>query len=684
MRTIWSENFCGNTRSFSQVRSCFPTFRFVRFQSGLCFNPLLIVHSAAAEHPSCLHEDFDEFTVMSSTKFQPLANTDEYTLNDMSQSRQQSVDANSQIDPNAQTPARWKSIRSAYTPQVTFVAAPKIDTEVNEKEVRPTKYNRRSTSRLTNILNPVTNFSIPRFAAPWQHERPEGSAATTTVRSFDRHKQWRRLFVNGFLQWLFTLAIVMSQWATLYGFSRESTLSKYQKYTFNALTTLLSLSLGLAIVAALRSYAKLLSWRFLASKYRDLQDFELVMNCNSQLKVLKLLWASRTEGQIWPNKTQILCVVSLLVVIGLQITIGLLGLTYSIDNSLESRYENGTVSLVDLSNVYQSSTYNVTNFPDQSGAANYYGLVGQNYWSSEKALGQGDEGFEYVYTSDNQSYFYNFVDMNAEPQHGQQPAIKTSKRWVQSNASCVPLKILAGGYLDENTTHSRLNYTDESGRFRSIFVDGQTAHTTTYMSNSSNATTCGSRCTSMLILDSAGFLTDEDPGKPYLFACNNTVSQVYNSEECTTQSDCTLSDKLARILAGAIGWSGTWYPNNPMQYKTYPPGSPYSWDGFTNWTYNGHINSSYQNAQWRASQISYFTTAAIAAMDDSGPHIVVPGKAPQPGVTLNVNWKYSESMFETQTGNILTTCSHSCALRGSGRTAHRADSCLHLGKWRTD
>lgn len=568
---------------------------------------------------------------MSSTKFQPLRSTDDYHLNTMARSPERMNDPERQA--NAQTPARWKSIKAAYTPQVTYVAAPNDD-DHREKETRPSRNNRRSTSRLTHMLNPVTNFSIPRFAAPWQHEKPEGSSATTTVRSFHRAQQWRRLFVNGFLQWLFTLAIVLGEWALLFGFSRETTLSKWQKYTFNAMITLLSLSLGLAIVAALQSYAKLLSWRFLASKYRDLQDFELIMNCNSQSKVLKLLWASRTQGKFWLNTTQVLCIVSLTVVVGMQLTIGLLGLTYSVDNSLDARYEEGIVSIADLSNIYQDPTHNATSFADQTGAANYYGLVGQNYNWDLAPLGQGNDGYEYVYTADNQSYFYNFVDQNAETQPGQQASIKTSKRWIQATATCVPLKILGGGYLDSNSTYQTLNYTDERGRFRSIYVDGPTTFTSTYMSNSSNATTCGPRCTSMLILDSAGFSDAEDAGTPFLFACNSTLSEVHNSNECTLPSNCTLNDNLARILAGGIGWSGSYYgASNPLQYKTYPPGSPYSWDGYI---------GEYQNATSRASQIAYFTAGAIAAMDDSGPHITVPGMAPQPGVTLNVNWKYGK------------------------------------------
>lgn len=183
-------------------------------------------------------------------------------------------------------------------------------------------------SRLSFISNPVSNFRIPTFAAPWQHEAVDSEDglrnSLNTVRRFDPKAQSRRLLVNGLLQWLVTVVIVLALAATLFGFSQPAWISKGSKYTFNAIITLLSLCLGLAIVTALRSYAKLLSWRFLASQYWNLQDFEAVMNCDSQTKVLKLFRAGRTPGK-WLNMTQFLCLLSLFLVIGLQILIGMLG-----------------------------------------------------------------------------------------------------------------------------------------------------------------------------------------------------------------------------------------------------------------------------------------------------------------------------------------------------------------------
>lgn len=504
--------------------------------------------------------------------FQPLSGQDDdYRLNDLSSPPPLPPRSAQQGGP---TPSRWQSVKSSYRPQVTYVAS--NDQSIPKSGVDDDRSARRKSSRFSLLANnPVSDLRIPKFAAPWQHEIPLKVHGTNsrTVRYFDRSKQWKRVFINGFLQWLVTLVIVLCMLAVLYGFSRDSTITRTEKYWFNAIITLLSLALGLAVVSALKAYCKLLSWRFLASQYRDLQDFELVMNCDSQAKVLKLLWAGRTAGRFWwLNKTQLLCLVSLFVFVALQLTIGLLGLTYSIDTSEAVDHIEGKVSIVDLSNIYQDSNYNVTNFVDQTAAANYFGVVGQNYYVYDEALGQGNQGFESVYSTDNgTSFFYNYVDLSAEAT-AQTPVYDTSKRWVSTNASCVELKIYQGGYVPSDGSDDTLVYTDEQGQNRTIIVSGQTTLTSTYIGDSSPAA-CGPRCSHILILDTASFDNDTTSTvTPHLFGCNSTVSEVHNSDLCPTVGDCTLIDEYAKILAGAIGWSGTWYSDgSTLQFVSSSP-----------------------------------------------------------------------------------------------------------------
>lgn len=581
---------------------------------------------------------------MSSTKFQPLKQGEDYGLNSFGLSNfslEPLESSRAMDDPTdgSQGPVRWyskKGIKSAYTPQVTYVSAPN-----DEKKPLKTK-GRRQSSRLSFIKsNPVSNLRIPTFAAPWQHDVPEGLQPTksTTVRYFSASKQWRRIFVNGLIQWFITFFLVLCQWATIFGFSQKEIMHRGHKYTFNALTTLLSLCIGLSVVSALRSYAKLMSWRFLASKYRDLQDFELIMNCNSQTKVLKLLWAGRDAGKFRLNKTQMLCLLSLFLVIGLQITIGLLGLTYSIDTSTVNDHIWGSIYTADLSNIYQDVNYNSNEFSSQAGSANYYGNVGFYYNQYNASLGEGRHGYEWVYYLTNDTaeysttYYYNFVNMAHNNESS--PLSESTDRWVSAAATCAELEIIEGGTVDPDDGSSTVTYRDEDGQNKTLSFEEQSIFTSTYLSDNSTSN-CGPRCANILIYDvgtytnGTGDAANNTDTAPHIFTCNSTVSEIHNTDSCHDPANCTLSDVLAKILAGSIGWSGSTDPD-PIQSQSYPRGSPLSWDGY----------STFSDATVRAYLISKFTIGALAAMDNGWSAITQEGPVPVPGVTLTVKWQYA-------------------------------------------
>lgn len=189
----------------------------------------------------------------------------------------------------------------------------------------------------------ISQWNLSRVAAPWEHEvleMDEHNASTSkTVRHFDHRRQRRRLVTNSASQCGMTVMICIAIIAVLYGCSTIRALSQTQKHVFNALVTGLSLSLGLNLASSLRGYAMMMRWRLLAARYRTLQEFDLILNCGDQLKVLRLLWAGKTPGMWWfPNKTQILCVIWLMINIGLQTFTALIGLVYSINISMTDAY----------------------------------------------------------------------------------------------------------------------------------------------------------------------------------------------------------------------------------------------------------------------------------------------------------------------------------------------------------
>jgi hypothetical protein len=111
-----------------------------------------------------------------------------------------------------------------------------------------------------------------------------------------------------------TVALCLAYFGILYAYAAKTRISVPERRVFNALTTGVSLLLGVNLAASLRSYSKLLRWRILAICYRPLETFDLVMGCDSLMNVMKLLWKARnSRNKFLPSRTQIICFAWLLV-----------------------------------------------------------------------------------------------------------------------------------------------------------------------------------------------------------------------------------------------------------------------------------------------------------------------------------------------------------------------------------
>ena len=132
--------------------------------------------------------------------------------------------------------------------------------------------------------------------------------------------------------WLITATICGGLAGTIAGFSSLDIISQQQKYAYNALVTGLSILLGLAFAAQFKQYCEMMRWRFLASSYRTIDDFEEVLGCDSWRSTLKLIFR-RKKGQWYPTKAQLLATFWLITFIAFNVFAALLGLTYSIDVS---------------------------------------------------------------------------------------------------------------------------------------------------------------------------------------------------------------------------------------------------------------------------------------------------------------------------------------------------------------
>jgi hypothetical protein len=486
----------------------------------------------------------------------------------------------------------------------------------------------------SETMDTVINFNIPRIAAPWQHGIPLvdklNESTSNTTRSFNLRSQRLRIFVNYTSRWFITTLICTAIVAVLISYSRLDLVTQAQRHAFNALVMSLSILLSLNLAASLSGYARMMRWRWLANRYWNIQDFELILSSDSQMQVLRFLWLGRSQGR-WciPNRIQFFCVSWLSINIAFQVFTALVGLTYSIDISSDFvETEMGMVSIVDLRLIYPRTEYESAEFEDQAGAANAFGIEGGSYGFMNNTPVADQVFSETYYTNSVETTFwYRFMDQNPYD-NNQTPDV--TLRTISTTAICEEFKVLSGGYANSDyVTYLDTNLEENV----TTLVPLPLAEPGCGTGMSHENKTCGPRCTTTMLLLSADNKTGSAP-HPLWFQCNNTVSQVNNTDRYADSSHYQMADEQARLWAGAIGFSGFSKVDagSDLEYVLY--------DYETDWSPNSILDGG-ANSAVISEIMMWFTAGAIAVDDNLGPRVNVTGLYPIQGQVVNVDWKWS-------------------------------------------
>lgn len=399
-----------------------------------------------------------------------------------------------------------------------------------------------------------------------------------------------------------------------------------QKHGFNALITMFSLFLGNNLTSSFREYAQMLRWRLMASSYRPLEEFELLLQCESQMKVLKLFWKARTRGKFLLNKMQWFCIAWISVNMLLQVLVALLGLTYNLDASNVPQQDYGMVSICDLSVIRDIWSEPNPSYFAQLGSANSYGIQGQDYLFTSNPE-DDPVNIPTVYANDYYTNMeYRFQDQNIK----NADITLLSHRTINSTGSCISLKVIDGGYANSSV----ITYLNEHHQPTILDVVRVGPGAMTYVSILNS--TCGPRCADILALQSATTDNHLIP-HPSFFKCNSTISEVHGISEyiqpSQTASLYQMPHTQARIMAGAIGWTGFNHTDgDPYQYVRY---SLDSW-----WSPNQIATT-----DTIARRIMEFSIEGIAAMDFNGPRQNVTGYYPVPAQVVSVSWQWAGAIL---------------------------------------
>ena len=528
----------------------------------------------------------------------------------------------------------------ALNPRITFVRQQSDDVlklDQQSRKVTDQTFSNGTSSKKSKTRLGVPKLTSPRLASPYRHSvvSKEGlPPASRTVRQFDARRQRRRLLIECLFHWFITLLLCGLLAACLAGFGRLLFVTLSQKHAFNALITLISIFLGNNLTSSLREFAQMLRWRLLAAKYRNLHEFELVLQCDSLRRVMELLWVARPRGRLLPNKTQLLCAAWLSINMLLQVLVALLGLTYNIDTSYVPEQKFGQISIAELSVIRDIWGAPNPSYYAQLGSANYYGIQGQDYnFVSTPPPGQGSipsygpAGTPTIYANEKYTHLtYFFQDQNID-----NPDVTLiSHRSITASATCISLPILSGGYGND----TNITYLSPASGPTTLNAAHVGPGAMTYISSLNS--TCGPRCTSLFALQSANSIPSSIP-HPSFFTCNSTLSPVAGipSYVLPTQSPSlyTMPDTQARIMAGAIGWTGFNYtPNTPYEFVRYTLDSWWSPDAPA-------------TAALVAERIMEFAIEGVAAIDYNGPRQNVSGWYPFPAQMVAVQWQWAGAIL---------------------------------------
>ncbi|KAK6383120.1 hypothetical protein LTS17_003790 [Exophiala oligosperma] len=465
------------------------------------------------------------------------------------------------------------------------------------------------------------------------------SSGKGTSREYCRKTQRHRLLRLTIGEWFNTVVLCVMYFGILYGYSRQTAITVPQRRIFNALTTGVSLLLGVNLAASLRSYAKLLRWRILAACYRPLETFDLVMGCDSLLNCFKLVFKAKNHRYKYlPSRTQIFCVLWLLVHLAVTVLVGIIGLNYNLDTSpYRVLFRTGAVNILDLDSLWGGTD-------DSSYLTDLYqiqlkGLAGIN--GDEYDLSDLDNDFSDVtweFDGDPPNYFgdsagrtvWYFQDLNGDDLG----EVAISTRHINTQANCTGFNVTEGQY--GNLSYVIFKDGDKEVNRSLPAVPGYGSLMAIAQMNS----TCGERCTNI-----EGFQALSDLwsiSEAVYFTCTNTVGRPVDPN-VKLSSNYSVSDQVARMLAGAIGWdktAPTRLPNGTLeQYQLY--------QNITTVGFNGWVDQ--PDADTMGDIISSFTTGLIATLDAGQDQTyrknVDDGRQPIPAQILKVTWRYAGTIL---------------------------------------
>ncbi|KAL5328105.1 hypothetical protein ACEPPN_005813 [Leptodophora sp. 'Broadleaf-Isolate-01'] len=482
--------------------------------------------------------------------------------------------------------------------------------EMDTRRPDPPKHDRSNDTMYSTFSN--NNASQPEMHS-FLHDPINKIDTFYTANTFipykdNSGKQLRHILIVSSFRWLITAGLCGGYVFATRMWQNQGAQSEARKKVYNALTTGISIALGLNIASAFRDMALNMRWPILSGRKRNLVELDLILNADSLTKLVKLMYVARRPLVVFG------CIFWLLANLLAQAGIAMLSLTYSfdVDNSQVQMNPGQLVSIPDLNHFYpQGDLSRDPSIHDEEYAAHMFGALSYTYGlnSSEFSPEAGK-----IYQPKGDMLFQDYETRSIEHTFSDSPldeplgtfSVYTS-RTIKVSYDCSAYMVTANGNgtMDDPVVETLGNMT----------VSQTVPDSTTYLTHENHLCDSSNRCSIVEAFEAS----DTDP---WYYICNITLGETQNDPNNVS----FISDYMAQIATASIAQVGyTDYLGVASQI--YPRDSPWGT------TANGSTDVI-------GMAMSVFAMGTIAGATMYNPYTNYIGDAPKQGVYLHVGHPY--------------------------------------------
>ncbi|KAH7327516.1 hypothetical protein BKA65DRAFT_68441 [Rhexocercosporidium sp. MPI-PUGE-AT-0058] len=507
------------------------------------------------------------------------------------------------------SPASYAKPFPPYDPNENHGDLGDAGIEMGSRRPDPPRHDRSHETMYSTFSNNTSQPEMHSFLHDPMNKIDTFYTANTFVPYKDNSgKQLRHILIGSSFRWLITAGLCGGYVFVTRMWQNQGAQTEARKKVYNALTTGISIALGLNIASAFRDMALNMRWPILSGRKRNLVELDLILNADSLTKLVKLMYVARRPLVVFG------CIFWLLVNLLAQAGIAMLSLTYSfdVDYSQVQMNPGQLVAIPYLDHFYpQGELSDAPSIHDEEYAAHMFGVLTYTYGanSSEYAPKAGEiyqpSAAMVYYDDDTRSVEHTFSDSPRDELLGTF-SVYTS-RTINATYECSAYRVTANGNgTDDDLVVETLG---------NMTVSQTVPNSTTYLTHDDHLCASGDRCSIVEAFEAS----DTDP---WYYVCNITLGETRNDP----QNVSWISAYMARVATASIAQVGyTDYLGVASQI--YPRDSPWGT------TANGSTDVI-------GMAMSIFAMGTIAGATMYNPYTEYTGDAPKQGVYLHVGHPY--------------------------------------------